>query len=97
MDRLPKVYVNKISKKICNEQALYRNADNNDSSNSLKDINKIIDEIFHDRSHVYKSRVRVTLKNMEKVCDIVGKRDDYLLTLDNDSIRISDIINIKKI
>ena len=97
MNILPKVYLNKIDRKICNEQTLYRNMNESKKTNNSKNINRKIDEIFADKSHVYKSKVKVVMKNEEVICDIIGKRKDYLLTLDNKNFKISDITDIEKI
>lgn len=95
MDKLPKVFANPIDKKINNYQDLYY-SDRTPKVLSKKDVNKKINEIFGSLNHVYKSRVRITLK--DEVLDevIVGKTSIYLLTIDNKKIKITDIIDIEK-
>ena len=95
MNKLPNVFASPINKKLNNYQDLYR-SDSATKSYNPKDINKKINEIFGSLNHVYKSRVRITLK--DKVIDevIVGKTSIYLLTIDNKKIKITDIIDIEK-
>jgi hypothetical protein len=98
MNKLPKVFVNKIDKKFNNEQIIYKD-DTRDNPKlvSIKEINQKIESIFKDKSHIYKSRVKITLKDKELVCDIVGKTGNSILTLDNEIIKITDIIDIEKV
>ncbi len=91
----PRVFANPIDKQINNVQNLFRSNDSDRSS--PKDINKKINEIFAANNHVYKSRVKITLKDKVVEKDIVGKTNINLLTLDGELIKITDIINIEKI
>lgn len=96
MDKLPNVFANPIRKKIDNVQDLYR-SDRNDRNYNPKDINKKINEIFGSGDHVYKSHVKITLKDGEVFEEIVGKTNINLLTLDGKLVKITDIIDIEKI
>lgn len=93
--KLPNVYVNPINKKIHNYQELSRSS--NKESYSLNEINKKINDIFEGKNHVYKSRVSITLKDKVIECVLVGRTNLNLLTLDNQLIKITDILDIKKI
>ena len=46
-------------------------------------------------SYVYKKEVEITVNNQTEVKTIVGKSGNYLLTLEGDKIKISDIKDIK--
>lgn len=96
MDKLPNVYANPIDKKIDNYQDSYRSSANTQTMNP-KDINKKINEIFASLNHIYKSKVRITLKDGIHEEQIVGKTNINLLTIDNKLIKITDIIDIEKI
>ena len=96
----PRVFANPINKKINNSQELfYGSNDENrvDNNYSINDILKKINNIFNSSNHVYKSRVLIKTKDKEITCDIVGKTGKNLLTLDGKTVRISDILDIKKI
>ena len=93
----PKVFASPINKKINNSQELFYGSNKEDRVISSKDIIKEINSIFSSSNHVYKSRVSITTSNDSFTCDIVGKTNSSLLTLDGKSIAIKDILEIKKI
>ena len=95
MDK-PKVFANPINKKIDNVQDLFRSDKDSRSINPV-DVNKKINEIFASRNHIYKSKVRITLKDAVVEKEIVGKTNINLLTLDGNLIRITDILDIERI
>lgn len=92
----PKVYANPINKKIDNVQDLFQSSKDTRGSNPV-DVNKKINEIFASRNHVYKSKVKITLKDKVMEAEIVGKTNLNLLTLDGNLIRITDIMDIERI
>lgn len=96
MNRLPNVFQNPINKKINNVQDMYRSS-NKELNYSPKEINKKINQIFGSLNHVYKSKVRITLKDKVIEDEIVGKTNLNLLTLDGKLIKITDILDIEKI
>ena len=95
MDK-PRVFANPINKKIDNVQDLFRSDKESRSINPV-DVNKKINEIFASRNHVYKSKVKITLKDKVVEKEIVGKTNLNLLTLDGDLIRITDIVDIERL
>ncbi len=97
MKDLPKVYASPINKELKNNREVYDSSvdlrEDSISDNILVKIN----EIFASPHHVYKSKVHIKTKNEEIDTVIVGKVNDYLLTLDGDKIRIGDIKTIERI
>ena len=97
MKDLPKVFHNKIDKKFNNnERVYYGNGENTkdfveDSINVLQKIN----EIFASPSYVYKANVEITLKDKKVTKRIIGRNKNYIITMDNDLIPITDILDIK--
>ena len=91
----PRVFANPINKKIDNVQELFQS--NKDRGVNPVDVNKKINEIFASRNHIYKSKVRITLKDGVVEKEIVGKTNINLLTLDGNLIRITDILDIERI
>ena len=71
MKDLPKVFHNKIDKKI--------------------------NEIFSSPNYVYKANVEITLKDKKVTKRIIGRNKNYIITMDNTLIPISDITDIKSI
>ena len=92
-----RVYANPINKKIENVQDLFRSDNNINNKKNPVDINKKINEIFASRNHVYKSKVRISLKDKTFDAEIVGKTNLNLLTIDGKLISIPDIVDIEKI
>ena len=104
--KLPKVFQNKIDKDISNNDKFYYSANKEESNNETKaetkskiikpnNINKKINEIFSSPSYVYKANVEVTTKESTITTKIIGRNKSYLITMDNKTIPIKDIIDIK--
>lgn len=94
---LPGVYANRIDKKLNNTQELYYADGHKEERHDSRSVDKKIHDIFNSANYVYKSNVRITLNNKTVNKTIVGKNNNYLLTMDNDSINISDILDIEVI
>ena len=95
MKELPSVYSNPIEKEIKNNKDFYYSKDLSDNAvRKPKDITKIADQIFASKDFVYKKNVKIITFDDEKIVTLVGKTNNSLLTLDNQSI---PIINIKDI
>lgn len=99
MKDLPRVYANPIDKEISNVQETFvdRHLKSDNSISNPKDINRKINEIFASRNHIYKSKVLITYRDHETEETIVGKTNLNLLTMDGRLIRITDVMDIKKI
>jgi len=102
MKDLPKVFQNNVDKKFNNNSSVYYSSNDNRSSNieEVKDNRTIlqkINEIFSSPNYVYKANVEITLKDKKVTKRIIGRNKDFLITMDNTLIPISDIIDIKSI
>ncbi len=97
MDKLPKVYANPISQKIEHSQETFYSKDIRAIDSSPQNINHKINAIFSDKSHIYKSKVRITFKDGIKEEVIVGKTNLNLLTMEGKLISIPEILDIEKI
>lgn len=86
----PKVFQNTINKNITNNK-LY-----SDSSKIKQaiDVNSKINNMFKSSSYIYKLDVIITLKNKQVKKIIIGKKNNNLITIDNELIKIDDIIDI---
>lgn len=99
--KLPKVFANSIDKKLNNNESVYyekndRNIEEPKKSN-LNDsfnINQKINHIFSSSRYVYKADVDITLKDGKVSKKIIGRNKNQLITMDNELINISDIIDI---
>lgn len=94
---LPKVFASPIDKKITNNREFYVSSS---KPNIVKDAENIplkINQIFGSPHHVYKSKVRIIINNEEIETTIVGKTNNYLLTLNGEKINIDSIESIERI
>lgn len=102
--KLPNIFVNKNTGIVKNNEEFYYGKDNisNETKiidNNMKDIliRKKIDDIFNSSSFIYKARVIITTKDNDKEYTLIGRDKNKLLTIDNETILISDVLDIKKI
>jgi len=102
MKDLPKVFHNNVNKKFnnnsnvfysCNDNRNLKNDDVYDKKNVLQKIN----EIFSSPNYIYKANVEITLKDKKITKRIIGRNKNYIITMDNMLIPISDIIDIHSI
>ncbi len=102
-DKIPKIYVNKLDKKIDNNKKVYYSFyDNNEEIiNEVEidymDIHNKINNLFKSIDFVYKKKFLIKTKDSEKEYIIISKSFDYLLTINGIKIYIKDIIDIKVI
>ena len=102
--KLPNIFVNKNTGIVKNNEEFYYGKDNINNEtkiidNNMKDIliRKKIDDIFNSSSFIYKARVIITTKDNYKEYTLIGRDKNKLLTIDNETILISDVLDIKKI
>ena len=98
MKKLPMMYHNKITRNIENNEKIYSSMDNDKKDDSVEffDIDRKIKNIFNHPDYIYKVNVSITTNSgvLNKV--IIGKNNDNLITIDNEYIPISSIIDISK-
>lgn len=100
---LPKIFANKIDKKLENNKnfsVTYSDEKqlNNESNRSIKlekNINQKINEIFSSPKYVYKADVIITTNDGTIERRIIGKNGDNLITIENELINIWTIKDIK--
>ena len=101
MKDLPKVFHSSASKKFNNNSNVYYSSNNrNNSNDDIKDsrtITQKINEIFASPNYIYKANVEITLKDRKVTKRIIGRNKQYIITMDNNLIPISDIVDIKSI
>lgn len=99
-DKIPEIYKNKIEKLKSKVQKdfYYHYKDNNNIEDKVdkKTLLEKINAIFKRPDYVYQADITIMYKNGEsKHKKVVGLKDNYLITLDNEKIMLDDIINIK--
>lgn len=102
---LPKVFRNNNTGVIKNNVEQYYSKEDNLKTNleltndNMKPIiiKKKINDIFNSSAFIYKVNVIITTIDGDKECTLIARNNDSLLTLNNEKILISDILDIKKI
>ena len=102
MKDLPKVFHSSKNKEFTNNSNIYysshkRNTENDKEIREVKSIAQKINEIFASPNYIYKANVEITLKGKKVTKRIIGRNKNYIITMDNTLIPISDIIDIKSI
>ena len=105
--KLPKVFANKIDKSLDNNKNVFYSAKKDDvsienSQSSVnhtfelkgQNVNQKINSIFTSPRYVYKADVDITTKDGSISKRIIGRNSTHLITIDNELIPISDIIDI---
>ena len=94
-EKKPHVFVNKIKKNLTNNETLFRSSNPELVKKEGVDVRAKIREIFNNRNYIYKADVTITTKEGQVNKRIVGYKDDYLLTIENEKILFNDIIDIE--
>ncbi len=99
MKDLPKVFHNNIDKKFNNNSSVFYSSRNSqeEEPKDTKNILQKINDIFASPNYVYKANVEITLKDKKIIKRIIGRNKDFIITMDNTLIPISDIVDIKSI
>ena len=96
MKDLPKVFHNRLDKKFNNNESVYySDRDIKDDTIDNRTVLQKINDIFASPNYVYKANVEITLKDKKINKSIIGRNANYLITMDNNLIPITDIIDIK--
>ncbi len=104
--KLPGIYANKIDKKLNNNECVYysdskkgdnvvnKSKEKNIINKSTLNINQKINNIFNSNKYVYKADVLITTKDGKITKKIIGQNKTHLITMENELIPISDILDI---
>jgi len=99
MRKLPNIYKNDLTRKSDNNEELYYSFDNIENKEEIKEEKNIlqkINSIFTSSNYIYKADVEIKLKDKIVNKRVIGKNKTHLITIDNELIPISDILDIKK-
>lgn len=98
MKDLPRVFRNTIDKKFDNNRSVFYSSNDNNVEETKTDNRTVlqkINDIFSSPNYVYKANVDITLKDKKITKRIIGRNANYIITMDNDLIPITDIVDIK--
>jgi len=93
-NNFPKVYANEITKKIDNSQEVATVDERKTKPLTKMELDKKISSIFKSDQYIYKIKVNIVTNQgiLEKT--LVGKNNQGLITIDNETINYSDIQDI---
>jgi hypothetical protein len=101
--KLPEMFVNEINEPIGNNNKVFHSSNSNESNNvrndklNNKNVNQKINDVFNSSNYIYKADVELKLEGKGLVTKrIVGKNANYLITIDNELIPISSVLDIRK-
>lgn len=93
-NNFPKVYANKIDKKIDNSQEFTTVNDRQTKPLTKLELEKKISNIFKSDKYIYKIKVEIVTDKGIKEKLLVGKNNKGLITIDNEIINIDSIKDI---
>ena len=98
-NKLPGVFPGKVNKNSGNNKNFsYSKEEVNEVFSKpivQKNIKQKLNKIFNSSNYVYKADVEITLKDKTITRRIIGKNKTHVITIDNELIPISDILDIK--
>lgn len=98
MMNIPKIYVNKIDKKIDNNTNIYYSYLDKSETDEIVyneyEIQEKINNLFKSNNFVYKKKFTIKTKDGVSEEVIISKSYDYLLTIKGKKIYIKDILSI---
>ena len=97
MKKLPKVYKNKITKKINNNKTVCYLKEEKELFNPIEipTIKDKIEKVFSGYGYAYNIPVTIKTSNQTYETSLIAKTSNNIITLDNNIIPISDIIDFK--
>lgn len=102
MKKLPSIYANKIEKNKENNESIYKSYKQEEKIKQEKKdypqitIDQKIKKIMNKKKYSYKIPVKITTKEKTIEKEIIGKNKKNLITIDNELIKIEDIIKIEE-
>lgn len=100
MKKLPDLYTNTFDKKIDNSLeyiTIPNEVIETNTDLSKYTINKKIENIFKSKNYIYKIKVEISYQDRSIIKTLIGKTKNNLITIDNELIKINDILDIKKV
>ncbi len=86
---LPKVFHQEITKPLHNNEKVFYSSGNREVKEE-----KNVYQLF-ETNHIYRTKVKLTLKDKEVEKIVIGRTENNLITFDNEIIAINDIQRIE--
>ena len=102
--KLPEMFINELNKPAGNNNKVFysskqneRNERNEIPSNNEPNITQKISNIFNSSNYIYKADVEIKKRDQSTINKrIVGRNNNYLISIDNELIPIVEILDIKR-
>lgn len=96
MKELPKVFHNDLNKDFKNnDNVFYSNERSKEENIDTRNVLQKINDIFSSPNYVYKANVEIVLRDKTINKRIIGRNKNYIITMDNELIPVTDIIDIR--
>lgn len=96
MKELPKVFHNNENKDFKNNNNVFYSSERSKEENiDTRNVLQKINDIFSSPNYVYKANVEIILKDKTINKRIIGRNKNYIITMDNELIPVTDIIDIR--
>lgn len=96
MKELPKVFHNNVNKDFKNNSNVFYSSERNKEENiDARNVLQKINDIFSSPNYVYKANVEIVLKDKTVNKRIIGRNKNYIITMDNELIPVTDIVDIR--
>lgn len=96
MKKLPKIYQGTFDKEIHNNKEMEYLSEIDEIKEAKETVEDKISSLFSSSRHIFHIPVIIKTKDRVYNTKIAGKVKNYIITLDNDIIYISDIISIEE-
>ena len=103
MKKVPKIFVNNLSKINNNKEVFYSYKDNDFEYEKEEiiipneyEMQQKINKLFRSNDFIYKKKFNIKTINGEGTYTVISKSYDYLLTIDGEKIWFKNIINIEE-
>lgn len=96
MKKLPELYKNLNSKPMDNNKKVYYAKEKDTRTFQTTTITEELDSIFHSLGYSYNIPVKLVTKTKTIYTSLVARTKENVLTIDNQTIPISDIIEITR-
>jgi len=108
--KLPSVFANPQEKEFTNNERIYYSKESNSLSQTNihdfdqdraapilenKNIYQKLNDIFNSEKYVYKADVDITTRSGHLKTKIIGQNRTHIITMDNQLISITDLVDIK--
>ena len=95
--KLPGVFKNNEEQYYSKQETTINNENTMNKNIKMIMVRKKINDLFNSENFVYKVKAIITTGEGDKEYTLIAKNNDNILTINNESIPISEILDIRKL